>query len=292
MHVHCRGGLLELDELVQLCQALRDGSGLESLAALAKFLYDAEAAAPSLRELAGAGLLKPASVLHVLAGPPSKLVKGLAVRGSRQREPLELLLFFLLGQEGMQTPAEDRRLLRHCGAASCEGDQAQRGEAEEGTTAERRQARLTFLSWLDICRCSPLARALLKVEGKPNYPKIQKRDGAYERSLLLYQVSGPPTRLVYPPGCPTPEPEDEAALEAAASAASAAVSAELDKAAWPTATRQMVALWWARAARPHASAEAQLRVARGLLERGRFENVPGEFAQCSLVQQLRDVRAT
>ncbi|EOD14692.1 hypothetical protein EMIHUDRAFT_197202 [Emiliania huxleyi CCMP1516] len=182
----------------------RAGQG-EALAALAKFLYDAEAAAPSLRELAGAGLLKPASVLHVLAGPPSKLVKGLAV------------------------------------------------------------------------------------EGKPNYPKIQKRDGAYERSLLLYQVSGPPTRLVYPPGCPAPEPEDEAALEAAASAASAAVSAELDKAAWPTATRQMVALWWARAARPHASAEAQLRVARGLFERGRFENVPGEFAQCSLVQQLRDV---
>jgi len=207
--------------------------------------------APTLQLLAESGLLAvpKRSILHVLASPSKKL----AFKGVLHREPLGFALQYILPRGIAASPAE-RRLLRHC------GDQASHPPADveaDEDIARVNIARVGFLSRLDVCSCSPLALALVKVRSKRNRPELEAQDGAFERAQLLYHLAGPHV------GSAATAPE---LTREAAGVAAPAVKAQLDLACWPTRVRQMLALWWARAAAPAADSDAHLELAAAVFE--------------------------
>jgi len=203
--------------------------------------------APTLQLLAESGLLAvpKRSILHVLASPPKKL----DFKGVLHREPLGFALQYILPRGIAASPAE-RRLLRHCGDQAC--------HTPKDFEADGDVARVGFLARLGVCRCSPLALALVKVRSKKDW---EVQDGAFERAQLLYHLAGPvPLQHI---GSVTSAPE--LTLEAAGAAAPD-VKAQLDLACWPTRVHQMLALCWARAAAPAADSDAHMELAATVFE--------------------------
>lgn len=227
-------------------------------------LHLSDSPAPGLQTLAQEGLLRGQSMLLLLASPPKKL----SIKGCLFREPLSVLLRHIL-PDGPAADPSVRRLLRHCGEVSCDAEAAKAvfsPDADAGPPRVRQEARLDFLRWLDVCACSALARALVRVKTLREGTEYEMQDGALERGHLLYHLSGPAPIAAGAPGAAAASAATPVAAVWAANEAAPLVKRKLDEAAWPTRIRQLLALWWARAVGPGWDSAAQMRLASSVFE--------------------------